>query len=63
MAATRLLGGGEIHFAGDGFQDAVGAATLLHGQIKEGGLAFTLELHGSLMRLHRALFNYFRRDF
>jgi hypothetical protein len=42
-----LHGGGEIHFAGDGFQNSVGAAALLHGHIKKGGLILAFGLHGS----------------
>ena len=58
-----FLGGSEIHFAGDGFQNSVGAAPLLHGQIEESGLVFAFGLHGLLMRLRQRLFNYFCRDF
>ena len=58
-----FFGDSEVHFAGDGFQDSVGAAALLHGQIKKGGLVLAFGLHGFLMRLHLQLFNYFCRDF
>jgi hypothetical protein len=40
-----LLGGSGIYFASDGFQDSVGAAALLHGQIKKGRLVFSFGLH------------------
>jgi hypothetical protein len=58
-----LLRRGQIHFAGDRFQDSVGAATLLHGQIKEGGLVLAFGLHDLLIRARLLLFNYFGRDF
>ena len=51
------------HFAGDGFQNSVGAAALLHRQIEEGWLAGTLGLHGFLIRLRANRFKYFCRDF
>jgi len=42
-----LLSGSEIHFPGDGFQNSVGTAPLLHGQIEEGRLVLAFGLHAS----------------
>jgi len=42
---AAFLGGSEIPFTGDGFQNPAGAATLLHGQIKEGRLIRAFGLH------------------
>src|SRR5262245_46954710 len=44
--SNALLGFIEIHFARDRFEHTVGAAALLHGQIKEGGLVVSRSLHG-----------------
>jgi hypothetical protein len=42
---NAFFGGSEIHFAGDGFQNPVGAAALLHGQVEKGGLVLAFGLH------------------
>ena len=58
-----LLGGGEVHFACDGFQDWVGTATLLHSQIEKCRLVLAFELHESLITPPHRLFKNFCRDF
>jgi hypothetical protein len=64
--ATRAVGcghlalrGREVDDAGDGFQNLIGRAALLHGQVKKGGLVVALGLHVSLMTPHLLLFKTF----
>ena len=58
-----FFGRSEIYFARDGFQNSIGTAALLHGQIKEGRLVFAFGLHESLIAQHPQLFKNFCRDF
>ena len=60
---NALLSGGEVHFACDGFQNRVDAATLLHGQIEKCRLVLAFELHESLITPPHRLFKNFCRDF
>ena len=47
------LGLNKIHFAGDGFQNSISRATLLHSQIEKGRLILSWGLQGLLFVLPR----------
>jgi len=53
------FGFAKIHCAGDGFQNSIGRAALLHGQVKKRGLRIAFGLHLSLIILPQFPFNTF----